>query len=319
MPKIVITAPMGGKLTESLRAEFPAVTFTLAPDLESQLKELPDADATISWPHREALPVAKKLRWVQCTSAGIERIRGIPELIEMDQVVLTNARGSNTPAIGDHFFALLLALTRHVPDIMEDNKARRWDRPGRAKDARELTGAVLGLLGLGTMGANIAKRAIGFDMQLRGVDLNPAARCPGVSEVWGLDRLDDLLRVSDYVAVCLPFTPQTRGLIGAREIGLMKPEAALFVMSRGGIVDESALADAIKNGRLWGAALDSTQPEPPPPDHPLWGLPNVILSPHCSFSSRQTEERRDAILRENIRRFVAGEPLTNLCDKRAGY
>ena len=137
--------------------------------------------------------------------------------------------------------------------------------------------------------------------------------------MWGLDRLDELLRVSDYVAVCLPFTPQTRGLIGAREIGLMKPDAALFVMSRGGIVDEPALADAIRNGRLWGAALDSTQPEPPPADHPLWGLPNVILSPHCSFSSRQTEERRDAILRENLRRFVAGETLINLCDKRAGF
>ena len=140
-----------------------------------------------------------------------------------------------------------------------------------------------------------------------------------MSEVWGLDRHDDLLREADYLAVAIPITPETRGLIGARELGLMKPEASIYVMSRGGIVDQDALADALAQGRLWGAGLDATTPEPLPADHPLWELPNVIISPHSSGASRQTAERGQQILRENVRRFLAGEPLMNVCDKRAGF
>jgi phosphoglycerate dehydrogenase-like enzyme len=319
MSKIVFASRVDEAQLATLRAAFPAVTFAVAPDLESQLRELPDADAVISWPAREALPVAKRLRWVHCTSAGIERIRQLPELMEMDEVVLTNGRGAHAPTIADHTFAFILAFTRHLPAILEDKAARRWDRPGRSQAARELGGSVLGILGLGKIGSEIAKRGVGFGMEILAVDASPQAQAPGVAEVWPLTRLDDLLRRSDYLAVAVPITAETRGLIGARELDLMKPDAYLCVMSRGGIVDQDALVDALANGRLAGAGLDATEPEPLPPEHRLWGLPNVIISPHCSGASQATVERGRQILRENLRRFVAGETLINLCDKRAGY
>jgi phosphoglycerate dehydrogenase-like enzyme len=317
--KIVFAARTGDDQLAAWRQEFPGTTFVAAPDVESQMRELPDADAVISWPSREALPSAARLRWVHCTSAGIERIRSVPELVEMDQVTLTNARGAHAGTIADHCFAFMLAFTRHLPDLLEDKKIKRWDRPGRSQGARELSGSVLGILGLGKIGSQIAQRGLGFGMEVRAVDANPQAQCPGVTEVWGLDRLDDLLRTADYLAIAIPITEQTRGLIGARELGLMKPDASLYVMSRGGIVDQDALADALANGRLAFAGLDATAPEPLPAEHPLWDLPNVIISPHSSGASRQTTERGRQILRENLRRFVAGEPLTNDCDKRAGY
>ncbi len=319
MPKIVFATRVGEEHLDALRSEYPGATFVAAGDTETQLRELPDADAVISWPLREALPVARRLRWVHCTSAGIERIRQLPELVEMEDVTLTNGRGAHAATIADHTFAFMLAFTRHLPALLEDKRARRWDRAARSQGARELSGTVLGILGLGKIGAEIAKRGVAFGMEIRAVDVNPRAQAPGVSETWPLSRLNDLLQITDYLAITLPITSQTRGLIGARELDLMKPQAYLFVMSRGGIVDQDALADALANGRLAGAGLDATDPEPLPAEHPLWELPNVIISPHSSGASRQTNERGRQIMRENIGRFLTGQPLINVCDKRAGF
>jgi phosphoglycerate dehydrogenase-like enzyme len=319
MPKIVFASRMGGEQQATLEREFPGATFVSAPDLETQLRELPDADAVISWPQREALPVAQRLRWVHCTSAGIERIRQLPELVEMDAVTLTNGRGAHAATIADHTFAFILAFTRNLRDIMEDQRAHRWERAARSQGARELSGSTLGILGLGRIGSEIARRATGFGLRLRAVDVNPAAEAPGVSEVWPLERLPDFLPTVDYLAIAIPITAETRHLIGARELALMRPDAYLCVMSRGGIVDQDALAEALKAGRLAGAGLDATEPEPLPAQHPLWDLPNVIISPHCSGASRQTSERGREILRQNLTRFLAGEPLINQCDKRAGF
>ena len=263
--------------------------------------------------------MAQRLRWVHCTSAGIERIRQLPELIEMDAVTLTNGRGAHAATIADHTFAFILAFTRNLRDIMEDQRAHRWERAARSQGARELSGSTLGILGLGKIGSEIARRAPGFGLQLRALDVNPAAEAPGVSEVWPLERLHEFLPTVDYLAIAIPITAETRHLIGARELALMRPDAYLCVMSRGGIVDQDALAEALKEGRLAGAGLDATEPEPLPAQHPLWDLPNVIISPHCSGASRQTSERGREILRQNLTRFLAGEPLINQCDKRAGF
>ena len=316
--KIVI-AGGAGERTESLQQEFPDATFVAAPDADAQKRELPDADAIISWPHPDALPLAKQLKWVHCTSAGIERIRSVPALMEMDHVTLTNARGAHAATIADHCFAFILALSRDIPTLLDDKRARRWDRPARSRTVKELSGSVLGIVGLGKIGSEIARRGLGFGMEIRGVDVNLAADCPGVSEVLPLERLDDLLKEADYLAIAIPITERTRGLIGARELALMKPDASIYIMSRGGIVDQDALAAAIKAGKLAGAGIDATAPEPLPAEHPLWDLPTVLISPHSSGASRQTQERGRAILRENVRRFLAAEPLLNVCDKRAGF
>jgi phosphoglycerate dehydrogenase-like enzyme len=140
-----------------------------------------------------------------------------------------------------------------------------------------------------------------------------------VRDLWGLDRLDDLLARADFLVVTVPQTPETHHLLDRRRLALLRPGACLIVVSRGGIVDEAALLEALRAGRLGGAGLDVAETEPLPPESPLWDAPNLVLTPHCSGSSPQTHERLWALLADNVGRFVAGEPLLNRCDKRAGY
>ena len=164
------------------------------------------------------------------------------------------------------------------------------------------------------------RSAYGFDMDVYAVDINPvAAPPPQVREVWGLDRLDDLMAMSDWFVVTAPLTAESRGLIDRRRIGLLKPAASVIVISRGGIVDEDALADALRQGRLAGAGIDATAIEPLPQESPLWDLDNVVLSPHASALTPQMYEGRRRIFRENLRRFLGNEPFLYVCDKRAGF
>ncbi len=258
MPKIVFATRVGEEHLDALRSEYPGATFVAAGDTETQLRELPDADAVISWPLREALPVARRLRWVHCTSAGIERIRQLPELVEMEDVTLTNGRGAHAATIADHTFAFMLAFTRHLPALLEDKRARRWARAARSQGARELSGTVLGILGLGKIGAEI------------GAGLDEAPGLP-LRHVPGWD--------------CRPGRPGGRP--GQRPAGRRRP----------------------------GRHRPGAAPRRAPP----WELPNVIISPHSSGASRQTNERGRQIMRENIGRFLTGQPLINVCDKRAGF
>ena len=137
--------------------------------------------------------------------------------------------------------------------------------------------------------------------------------------MWGLDRLDELLRISDWFVVAAPLTSKSRGMIDARRIGLLRPSSYLIVISRGGIVDEAALADALRGGRLAGAGVDATEVEPLPQDSPLWDLDNLVLSPHASALTPRMYEGRRQAFRENMRRFLNGEPFLYACDKRAGF
>ena len=172
---------------------------------------------------------------------------------------------------------------------------------------------------MGDIGRAVARRAQGFDMEVYAVDVAPMEPPPGVREVWGPERLDDLLKISDWFVVTAPRTPQTEGLIDARRFGIMKPSAHLIVVSRGGIVDEEALAAALASGEIAGAGCDALWPEPPEPDSPLWDLPNMLISPHSSAHSPQLWERRRQIFKENLGRYLAGEPLRFVCDRKRGY
>ena len=177
----------------------------------------------------------------------------------------------------------------------------------------------MGILALGDIGKAVARRAYGFDIDVYAVDVNPVTPPPQVKEVWGLERLDELMQMCDWFVVTAPLTAESRGLIDERRIGLLKPSSYLIVISRGGIVDEDALADALQNGRLAGAGIDATAIEPLPQKSPLWGLDNVVLSPHASALTPQMYEGRRQIFRENMRRFLNNEPFLYVCDKRAGF
>lgn len=318
MVKVLITGGPAQEQLEELGQHYPGVTFVSPTSTSEEVREVADADAMIGWPTSEHLAAARKLRWVHVGSAGIDLISRVPELIRSD-IVLTNGRGSFGGPIADHCFALILAFTRQLREFTEDQQAKVWGGRARAPQMRELSDATLGIVGLGNIGGEIARRGAGFRMNIVAVDLNPDARAPGVEKAWGLDRLDELMKVSDYLAVSAPRTPETIGLIDAGRLALMKPSAFLVVVSRGRIVDEEALIAALQEGRLAGAGLDVTATEPLPADSPLWELPNVILTPHISGAAPQTRERGRQLLIENLRRFVAGDTLLNVCDKEAGF
>lgn len=315
--KIVVGTSPGEDAVAAWRDEFPDVTFVEAPRVAEQVAAIGDADAYIGRISREVfLAAGPQLRWVHSTGAGVETVVSTPELVDSD-IILTNTRGAHAPCIAEHAFGMLLTLTRGLQDHAADQRDRNWRRPIAGR--RELTGATMVVVGMGNIGRAIAKRAVAFEMRVIGVDLEAVEPPAGVEAIWGLDRLDEALGLADVVAVATPLTRRTRGMLDARRVGLLKPDAYLLVLSRGGIVDETALIEALRAGRLAGAGLDVQATEPLPPDSPLWDAPNLILTPHCSASSRQTRERVMAISTENVRRFVAGRELTNVCDKEAGF
>lgn len=317
--KIVIGGRPSDEMLSEWRRELPSVELAAPGTTAEQIEAVRDADAYLGWIPREVfLAAGPKLRWVHSTAAGIEPLTAIPELVESD-VVVTNTRGGHASTIAEHTFGMLLGLTRNLFEAYEDQKRRVWDRPRISRASRGIARMTMVVIGFGNIGRAIARRAVGFELRVLGVDLRPGETPPGVEAVWGLDRLDEALGQADVVAVATPLTPQTQNLLDARRVGLMKEGAYLLVVSRGGLVDEAAVVEGLTSGRLAGAGLDVQATEPMTPDDPLWTAPNLIITPHSSGASKQTSERVWAITKENVRRFVNGEPLENICDKRAGF
>lgn len=311
---------LGDGFVEQLRAEFPQADFLTAMGVEEQLREAADADVICGWPSSPAVvKAATRLRWIHCPGTGIDKIMAdLPSLADSD-VVLTNARGPHAAPMGDHVLWMMLSLSHRGRQMAEDQRLRQWDTNRYSHAFVEFSGSTMGILALGDIGKAVARRAYGFDMDVYAVDINPVAPPPQVKEVWGLERLDELMQMCDWFVVAAPLTPESRGLIDRRRIGLMKSSAYLIVISRGGIVDEDALADALRDGRLAGAGIDATAIEPLPQESPLWDLDNVVLSPHASALTPQMYEGRRQVFRENMRRFLNNEPFLYVCDKRSGF
>lgn len=314
--KVVLTTLHHTDL-DNLRASFPQVTFVPATTPSEQLREVVDADAIYGVPTREAFRAARRLRWVHRPGTGVDDLGRIPELVDSD-VVMTNVRGTHANAMADHVFAQLLALTHRVPQAWDDQRAHRWDTRGHDGRIVEISGKTTGILALGGIGLAIARRANGFGMPVVGVEVG-AVDAPEWLEVWPPERLDEMLAIADVVAVAAPLTRATRGSIDRRRIQLMKPGAYLFVVSRGGIVDEAALIDALRSGHLAGAGLDVTESEPLPPESPLWDAPNLLISPHASALTPEMWAGRFEVYKEHLRRFLASQPFAYVVDKEAGY
>ena len=317
--KVLLDCDLGGGFFGELQAMFPSVDFRRAYTIEEQLQEVGDAEVQIGEITRDVYLAARKLRWFQFIGIGFDHIvRNIPEIIE-DDVVITNARQAHAIPMADHTFAMMLALAHNLPDLIEDQRAHRWDTLKYAGRMKELAGTTMGIVAMGDIGKAIAQRAQGFGMDVYGVDIQAMSPPPGVREVWGVDRIDDLAAICDWLIVTAPLTPQTRGMIDRRRLERLKKGAVIIVVSRGSIVEEDALVDALRCGHVAGAALDAVAQEPLAPDSPLWDAPNILLSPHVSAESPQLWKRRKEIFKENLRRYLAGEPLLYVCDKRAGF
>lgn len=277
--------------------------------------------AAISWtgpPIDAILDAATSLRWLHQRGAGVDRI-STPKLMASDRLVLTNGSGNHAINISEHVLGLMLAFARQLPSLVRAQDQRQW-RPPKVSGLFELSGQTLAVVGAGALGCAVAVRASAFGMRVQGVRRAAGeALPPGFASMSALADLDAVLGDADHVVVTLPLTAETRGLFSAARFAAMKPGAHLYNVGRGAIVDSASLLAALRSGRLAGAGLDVTDPEPLPADSPLWSEPGVIVTAHSSGQTPHSWQRYEALLLENLRRFQAGEPLLNVVDKRLGY
>jgi phosphoglycerate dehydrogenase-like enzyme len=314
-----------GDLSEEQKAELarvaPHVHIVAGLSRDAALARADEAQAIDGrYATPEYLHAAHHLAWVQAQSAGVERYLKLHEIVDDDRIVLTNLRAASGPAIADHAFAMLLALTRDLVAYIGTNA----ERPARRAAASPLQpialqGRTLLVLGLGGIGSEIARRGHGFGMRVLALRRSDDPAPEFVERVGKPSELHMMLAEADVVAIALPLTSETEHLLDRSAFDAMKRGSYLVNVARGKIVDTDALVEALRSGRLAGACLDVTDPEPLPKDHPLLGFANVILTPHVAAQADLTDERGWMLLRENLRRFDAGEPLLNVVDKRAGY
>ncbi len=305
---------------ERLRRDFPDVRIDAPVTREEAEALLPEAEVVLGFvvrPHNLAL--ATRLRWIHSTAAGVEGAL-FPELATSD-VVLTCARGMHAVSIAEHTLGMMLAFVRGLHRSRDAQLAARWTQRAQVEGPgfEQLEGATLGLVGFGHIGRAVATRARALGMRVLAVRRHPAGDPAPADAQWGLERLPELLRASDWVVLVTPHTPETSRMIGAAELAQMKPTARLVNVGRGACVDEPALVDALRAGRIAGAALDVMGTEPLPPDSPHWAMPEVIVTPHTSGLGPRFWERTTDLFAANLRRYVAGEPLAGVVDKRAGY
>lgn len=318
MTKIVLAnAPPKERLT-ALQKAYPNVQFVSGANRADSAKQLADADAFFGGMTADEWEMAEKVRWIQSPSAGVEWMWKIPGLAESN-VVVTNARGAHAATIAEHTFALLLAHTRAVKVHYDYMAKKQWVRGDMSKYLSGIKGLTMGIIGFGNIGRNIGRRAAAFEMNVLAVDAHPGAPGDGAKEVWPLERLNDMCRQTDVLTISAPITPQTRGMVGREQINLMKDGSYLLQVSRGGIVDEPSLIEALKSGKLAAAGLDVQATEPMEPSDPLWDAPNILLTPHDSGVSGLTTDLMWSIFFENVGRFVKGQELTNIVDKKLGY
>ncbi|MDZ4859862.1 MAG: D-2-hydroxyacid dehydrogenase [Candidatus Hydrogenedentes bacterium] len=278
---------------------------------------IPECDGVIGEPDESMMKSAGKLRWIQARYAGMEGMVWLKPWQERG-LVLTNAKIIMGPQLADHAFALLLSLTRNMRFYTNAMETGAFDRSSGLKllDLRDKT---MLIIGLGGAGAQIADRAKAFGMRVIALDVKDIPMMQSVDQVGRPDELLSFLPGADVVMCAVPLTGATKHMLGAKEIAAMKPGAFIVNISRGGVIDTDALTQALESGHLGGAGLDVTEPEPLPANHPLWKLPNVIITPHMAGTSDGREPRTLTLIRDNIGRFAQGLPLKNVVDLEAGY
>lgn len=332
--KLVIHPPIDADRLRAVLAVAGSMQVINAADSEAALSAIVEADAFFGKITPPLLAAAAKLRWIQSPTASLEHYL-FPELIA-HPVVLTNMRGLFSDVIAEHVLGMMLCFTRNLHQYVRNQLAGRWDPVGgehervtfatgpgvlNAIDRAHLSlgDLTVGIVGLGHIGAEIARRLASFGSRVLAVDPVRTAPLKGVEAIWSPERLPELLAQSDFVVIAAPHTPETRGLFGAAQFAVMKPSAYLINIGRGAIVQLDALVSALATGQIAGAGLDVFEVEPLPAEHPLWKFPNVILTPHVAGQSARVPERHLNLLVDNVRRFARDEPLINVVDKQRWF
>lgn len=295
------------------------VQFAHCASREQLIHAIADAEVYLGWLNRQEFLAARALQWIQSPSSGVDGFLAIPEL-RQGKVLLTSARGTHGACLAEHALAMILAFSRGIKACVIQQQKRHWAIRELRPTMVELTRSTMGIIGFGAVGQALAKRASVFDMRILAVDVLPAEKPEYVERLDDLSGLDVLLQESDYVVVAVPYTEQTRGMLSANRLAQLKPSAILVGVSRGGIIDEEALVQALRDRRLAGAALDVFKTEPLPDDSPLWGIDNLLITPHVGGGSQFEGQTILEIFTENLGRSVRGEyPLRNQVDKTRGF
>ena len=306
---------------ETLRARFPLITFVHATTPDARAKGLEDCDAAYTWIlNSEELTRAKQLRWVHTSAVAVETLC-LRELFAR-RIAVSNTRGVQAIPIAEHVMAVLLALAKQIPFVLENQQRAHWAQNEFMGERLPwlLDGRTLGLVGVGTIGSEVAKRAEAFGMRVIAMRKRPAYGVIGhVERVYGIADLSDFLAQCHVVVIAAPLTPETLGLMGAEQFAQLPKGAVVINVGRAKIVDTDALIAALKRGHLGGASLDVCPQEPLPADHPLWKTPNVILTPHTSGFRQGHWDAVVQLYGDNIERWLKGEPLKYLIEPELGY
>ncbi len=302
--------------------DFPDLDWSIVWSVDTCEAEIGDADILIL-SNRICTPElgaalararTDSLGWIHSHSAGLERAvnMGLP-----GNIPVTYSPGAKALGCAEHAMTLMLALTRRLWDLREAQRRHLWVRAEINPAIRGLHGATLAIVGLGGIGRDVARKAKAFDMRVIGISRS-AASSPDVDQVFPREKMLEALSQADAVVIATASDVSRYHLIGARALAAMKPTAYVVNVARGEILDEAALAQALKDGKIAGAALDVTDPEPLTPESPLWDMENVIISPHVSAAGFDSYENLKHIFAENLRRLGAGEPLRNLLETGGG-
>ena len=307
---------------EQLVAEFPRLEIVQRDSYEGLEEHLRDAEILFTISLRaEQFAFAKKLRWIHAPSAAVHQLL-FPELVKSD-VVMTNSREVHGPVVAEHVMALMFALAKKIPLAVRLQGKRIWGQQAiwdEGAHPREIGSATLGLIGVGSIGGRVAEMASALGMRVIAVREHvEKGRPAGVERVYPPRAMDEVLRESDLVVLAAPLLNETRGLINAARLGVMKPTAYLINVGRGPQVDEKALVEALRSRRIAGAALDVFEQEPLQEDSSLWELENLLITPHTAGLTEKLWHRHYELFSENLRRYFAGRELRFVVDKGKGY
>jgi phosphoglycerate dehydrogenase-like enzyme len=308
-------------MAETIRRRWPQMRVVHLPDYDRLPEELPDADIFVGYSLRaQQLGDAKKLKWIHSTAAGVAQLI-YPELRDSG-ILVTNPSGIFSVPMAEHTMGMLLALARNFPDSVRHQdrsnwgQQEMWDLPQRFS---ELNGQLLLIVGYGSIGRELARRARAFDMRVWGVTRSGTGDATHAEKIVAATQLENVLPEADYVVLSVPETPETKQLIGASQIAKMKRGARLINVGRGSLLDETALLHALESRALGGAALDVTGTEPLPAQSPLWRAPNLFITPHTSAVSDRLWHRETAMLMDLLERWFHGRELFNRVDFARGY
>jgi phosphoglycerate dehydrogenase-like enzyme len=298
----------------AIHAAVPEAVVVIPTSAEAAAVELADAQAAIGTLPPELLLSAEALQWLQAPLAAPPAGYFYPALVD-HPVVVTNLRAVYTEHVAIHAVALLLALARGLPRFFDLQRQHLWVQDRNAASVVYLPEATVLIVGLGGVGLEIARLCKAFGMRVLGTDARRSGPIADVDEVHVPGDLDDLLPEADFVVLGVPHTPETEGLMNRTRLQRMRRSGFLINIGRGVTLRLDDLVSALDAGEIAGAALDVFEEEPLPAAHPLWSMPNVVITPHVAVTGPYTDDRREEIVVENAARFARNEPLINVVDK----